>query len=131
MAKKELTPDELVDTHKPKHVKYKYVFTDDALLNDLLVMHYDMTTLDTICNDDLVNAALEAEFVDYERTIIGKSTEPTFLDNGVIISRKMVTKADKKLLKVSIGFFTYSDSRYVTMKLTYEKFVIVEIYNLI
>ena len=61
MAKKELTPDELVDTHKPKHVKYKYVFTDDALLNDLLAMHYDMTTLDTICNDDLVNAALEAE----------------------------------------------------------------------
>ena len=32
MAKKEVSPVELVETHKPKNVKFKYIFTDDSLL---------------------------------------------------------------------------------------------------
>lgn len=129
-AKKELTPEELVDTHKPKNFKYKYIFTDDKLIADLMTGNYDMSTLDTINDDELVEKALGAEFVMYERTIIGKAKEPSILDNGVIISKKMATKADKKLLGVYVGFFEHT-SRHIVIKLHYERFDIIEIFNLI
>lgn len=129
-AKKELTPEELVDTHKPKNFKYKYIFTDDELIADLMTGNYDMSTLDTINDDELVEKALGAEFVMYERTIIGKAKEPSILDNGVIISKKMATKADKKLLGVYVGFFEHT-SRHIVIKLHYERFDIIEIFNLI
>lgn len=128
--KKTLTSSELVETHKPKNFKYKYIFNDDQLISDLMNDGYDMSTLDTICNDDLVNKALGAEFTMYERNIIGKAKEPSILDEGVIISKKMVTKADKKLLGVYVGFFEYG-SRHIVIKLHYEKFDIIEIFNLI
>lgn len=131
MAKQEVSPSKLVDDHKPKYVKYKYIFKDDTLLEELLKERFDMTTLDTIMNDDLVNAALEASFKEYERDIVGKAKEPTFLDDGIIISKRLITKADKKLLKVYIGFFTYEDTRHVAVKFEYERFVIVEVFNLI
>ena len=131
MAKQEVSSTELVEDHKPKHVKFKYIFKDDSLLEELLKERFDMTTLDTIMNDDLVNAALLADFKEYERNIVGKAKDPTFLDDGIIISKKLITKADKKLLKVHIGFFTYNESRYVAVKFEYERFVIVEVFNLI
>lgn len=131
MAKKEVSVDELVETHKPKNVKFKYIFTDDSLLDELVHMKYDISTLDTILNDNLVEAALCAHYRDYERDIIGKSNEPHFLDNGVVVSKKLVTKADKKLQKVSIGFFVYNDAHYVAIKLVYERFAILEIFALI
>ena len=84
-----------------------------------------------LIKDDLVNAALEADFKEYEREIVGKAKEPTFLDDGIIISKHLITKADKKLLKVYIGFFTYNDSRHVAVKFEYERFVIIEVFNLI
>ena len=91
---------------------------------------YDMSSLDTICNDDLVEKALQSDFTMYEREIVGKAKEPSILDNGVIISKKMVTKADKKLLGLYVGFFDYN-SRHIAIKLHYEKFDIIEIFNLV
>ena len=128
--KKELTPQELVESHKPKNFKYKYIFNDDQLLADLMNSGYDMSSLDTICNDDLVEKALQSDFTMYEREIVGKAKEPSILDNGVIISKKMVTKADKKLLGLCVGFFDYN-SRHIAIKLHYEKFDIIEIFNLV
>lgn len=128
--KKELTPQELVESHKPKNFKYKYIFNDDQLLADLMNSEYDMSSLDTICNDDLVEKALQSDFTMYEREIVGKAKEPSILDNGVIISKKMVTKADKKLLGLYVGFFDYN-SRHIAIKLHYEKFDIIEIFNLV
>lgn len=128
--KKEVTPEELVESHKPKNFKFKYIFTDDQLLSDLMNSGFDITTLDTICDDELVNAALAANYTMYERDIIGKAKNPTIMDDGIIISKKMVTKADKKLLGVHIGFFDYK-TRHIAIKLQYEKFCIIEIFNLI
>ena len=128
--KKELTPQELVESHKPKNFKYKYIFNDDQLLADLMNSEYDMSSLDTICNDDLVEKALQSDFTMYEREIVGKAKEPSILDNGVIISKKMVTKADKKLLGLYVAFFDYN-SRHIAIKLHYEKFDIIEIFNLV
>lgn len=129
-AKKTLTAEELVETHKPKNFKYKYIFNDDSLIAELMQNNYDMSTLDTICNDDLVEKALSADFTMYERTIIGKAKEPSIIDEGIIISKKMVTKADKKLLGVYVGFFEYQ-SKYIAIKLHYERFDIIEIFNLL
>lgn len=130
MATKELTPQELVDTHKPKNFKFKYIFNDESLLNDLMNSDYDITQLDTICDDELVNAALSAECQMYDNTIIGKAKEPTIMDDGVIVSKKMATKAGKKLLGVYVGFFEYKTKR-IVIKLRYEKFDIIEIFNLV
>mgnify|MGYP003421943922 FL=1 len=52
------------------------------------------------------------------------------MDKGVIISKKMVTKADKKLLKIGIGFFNHDDIAYVSIRLVYEQFDIIEIFIL-
>lgn len=131
MAKKDISPEELVETHKPKNVKFKYIFIDDTLLNDLLVAKYPIDTLDTIGDDKLAEAAMFAEYRDYERTIVGKSNAPVFLDNGIVVSKKLVTKADKKLQKISIGFFIYNDAHYVAIKLIYERFAILEIFSLL
>ena len=131
MPKVELTNEQIVESHKPKNFKFKYLFKDDKMFDELMCSEYDITTLDTICNDDLVNAALATDYNEYERTIVGKAKEPTILDNGVIVSKKMVTKADKKLLGVYIGFFDYNDARYVAIKLIYEKFDILEIFSLL
>lgn len=131
MASKILSAEELVETHKPKKVKFKYIFTDETLLDELLKSKYDMMSLDTINDDKLVEAAMFADYKDYERTIIGKSNEPQFLDNGVVVSKKLVTKADKKLQKVCIGFFIHNDAHYVAIKLIYERFAILEIFSFI
>lgn len=128
--KKEVTPTELVVSHKPKNFKFKYIFTDDTLLKELMESDFDISSLDTICDDELVEAALGAEFTMYERDIIGKAKNPTIMDDGIIISKKMVTKADKKLLGVYIGFFEYN-TKHIAIKLHYERFDIIEIFNLI
>lgn len=129
-SKKTLTPEELVESHKPKNFKYKYIFNDEDFLNELLSSGYDMSSLDTIDDDHLVEAALSTNFTMYERTIVGKAKEPSILDNGVVISKKMVTKADKKLLGLYVGFFDYN-TKHIAIKLHYDKFDIIEIFNLI
>ena len=87
MSKKDVSPQDLVESHKPKNFKYKYIFTDESLLKELIDSNYDMSTLDTICDDELVENALNAEMTMYERNIVGKAKEPSILDNGVIISK--------------------------------------------
>lgn len=129
-AKKNLTISEIVESHKPKNFKYKYIFSDEQTLFDLEKEGYDVTSLDTIQNDALVEAALQTEFQEYPRETVTKAKEPTVLDNGVILSKKMVTKADKKLYGVYVGFFDFQDIYYVATKLKYEKFDILEIFIL-
>ena len=129
-TKKDITSSMLVETHKPKNFTYKYIFTDESLLSELVEQHYDLATLDTINDDDLVREAENAELTRYERTIVGKAKEPSVLDNGIIISKKLVTKADKKLLGVYIGFFHYK-THHVVIRFKYERFDIIEIFNLI
>jgi hypothetical protein len=131
MAKKELSPIELIQTHKPKNFKYRFILKDDEFIKSLEKDGFDMDELDTIHNDTLVQLALYAEYEQYERTIIGKAKEPTIInENGVIVSKKMVTKADKKLQHFGIGYFDYQGLHYVVMRMYYEKFDIIEIFVL-
>lgn len=132
MAKKPpLTISEIVESHKPKHFKYKYIINDDAIYDELNEQHYDIESLDTINDDMLVQEALRSEFIEYKKEdMFHKAKEPTVFDNGVIISRKMVTKADKKLKSTFLGYFKYENRNYVALKLRYEKFDIIEIFIL-
>lgn len=128
--KKEKSIVELVESHKPKNFKYKYIISDDKVYDELIDNNYDIDSLDTIQNDILVQEALKTEFTEYQRETVARAKEPTVLDNGVILSKKMVTKADKKLLGVYVGFFKYNNISYVAIKLRYEKFEILEIFIL-
>lgn len=130
MAKKEMDPNEVVNTHRPKNFKYRYIIKDDAFLKYLQDHQFDINSLDTIQNDELTNMAIQTECKLYERTIIGKAKEPTVMENGVIISKKMVTKADKKLQQFGVGFFEYEGLQYVVIRMFYEKFDIIEIFVL-
>lgn len=130
-TKKELSIPELVESHKPKNFKYKYLITDDAIYHALLDANYDIASLDTIDDDMLVQEALKASYKEYPRESVAKAKEPTILDDGIIISKKMATKADKKLLCVLVGFFYYGDYHYMAIKLRYEKFEILELFILL
>lgn len=130
MAKKEMDPNEVINTHRPKNFKYRYIIKDDAFLKYLQDHQFDINSLDTIQNDELTNMAIQTECKLYERTIIGKAKEPTVMENGVIISKKMVTKADKKLQQFGVGFFEYEGLQYVVIRMFYEKFDIIEIFVL-
>ena len=127
---KTLNADEIVESHKLKNFKYKFIFKNDDIIKELESLKYDISSTDTINNDDLTQAALNASYQYYERDIIGKAKEPTMMDKGVIISKKMVTKADKKLLRIGIGFFNHDDIAYVSIRLVYEQFDIIEIFIL-
>lgn len=128
--KKTLTISELIETHKPKNYKYRFIINDDEIYKELTEQGFDLDTLDTIKNDMLVQEALKTEYIEYQREVVAKAKEPTILDNGVILSKKMATKADKKLLGVLVGFFDYNDLHYIAIKLKYEKFDILEIFIL-
>lgn len=130
MAKKDIIKmSELVETHRPKYFKHKFIVNDEYL-RELEEEGYDLSRLDTIHNDQLVIAALEAPYKEYERTIVGKAKEPSRLEDGIIISKKMVTKADKKLQSVGVGRFIFDETEYVSIKLRYEKFDIIELFIL-
>lgn len=130
--KKELSIVEIIESHKPKNFKYKYLITDDSIYDELIENNYDLDQLDTIQNDELVQEALKADYKEYQSNIIGKAKEPTILDsdNGIIISKKMITKTGKKLLGILIGFFDHNQIHYISIKLRYEKFDILEIFIL-
>ena len=127
---KTLNADEIVESHKLKNFKYKFIFKNDDIIKELESLKYDISSTDTINNDDLTQAALNTSYQYYERDIIGKAKEPTMMDKGVIISKKMVTKADKKLLRIGIGFFNHDNIAYVSIRLVYEQFDIIEIFIL-
>lgn len=128
--KKEINVRDLVESHRPKNFKYKFIFNNDDILDELNDMGYDLSRLDTINDDTLVQEALKADYTEYGRDIVARAKEPTILGDGVIVSKKMVTKADKKLLAVLLGFFEYNNMRHVAIRLRYEKFDIVEIFIL-
>ena len=130
MAKKNIEPDELVTSHIPKNFKYYYHIKDEELKNQLIEKQFDLSKLDTINNPSLIELALNTKYDIYERTIVGKAKEPTIMDNGVVISKKMVTKADKKLQQFGIGFFKEDHVQYVSIRMYYEKFDIIEIFIL-
>lgn len=122
---------DLIKSHRPKYVKYKYIFKDDELLVDLYhTPDFDSSILDTILDDELVQKALECNFHKYERDTIAKAKQPTILDNGIILSKKLITKADKKLEGIYVGTFEFRNILYVSMKFKYEFFDILEIFIL-
>jgi hypothetical protein len=130
MAKQTQSIDEIVESHKPKNFKYYYQFHDDASLIELEKQGFDLSTLDTIENPDLINQAKQASFKYYDRDVVAHAKEPTILENGVIMTKKMATKTDKKLSQVGVGFFSFQNVSYVAIKLCYEKFDIYEIFIL-
>lgn len=132
MAGKKLTASELVDSHRPKNFKYKYIFTDPTLIQELDDQGFDITTLDTINDYDLTEAAQEIkEYKEFERDVVAKAKKPTMFEDGTLLSKQMVTKTDKKLQKVKMGYFTHNNRRYVCVRLVYERFDIIEIFMLI
>lgn len=128
MAKKELPLNEIVDSHKPKNFKYYYYFHNPEDLAQLQQMGYDIATLDTICNFELTEAAKNATFKYYDRDVVAHAKEPVMLERGVLMTKKMATKTDKKLSQVGVAFFSLHDVDYVAIKLCYEKFDIYEIF---
>ena len=130
MAKKNMTASELVMSHRPKNYKYRFIIKDDSLIKELEQEQFDFNILDTIDNADLVKEALQTDYKMYERTIIGKAKEPTDMGNGIMLSKKMVTKADKKLINLGMGFFERNHQSYVVIRLFYERFDIIEIFVL-
>lgn len=130
MSKVKLRIDEIIESHKPTNFKYRFIITDDSVYDELNALHYDLSNLDTIDNDELVQEALQTTFTYYERDVVKKAKEPTIFDNGVILSKKMVTKTDKKLQKIGTGFFEFRGIRYVCIRMVYERFDIIEIFIL-
>lgn len=130
MASKDKSISEIVNDHKPKNYKFKFIVKDETLWKELEEQQYDISSLDTINDSDLTVAALNTSFKEYPRETVSAAKKPTSIDNGVIISKKMITKADKKLQSVNIGFFTHNNVRYVCIKFVYERFDIIEIFIL-
>lgn len=130
MAKKELPINEVVESHKPKNFKFYYYFHDSEDLVKLEQMGYDVTTLDTIANAALIEAAKSAPFKYHDRDIVAHAKDPVMLERGVLMTKKMATKTDKKLIQVGVGFFTFEGVDYVAVKLCYERFDIYEIFIL-
>ena len=69
MAKEKDPVTKVVEDHKPKNFKFKYIIKDDNLLKELEDSNYDISSLDTINDTDLTLAAMNASFKDYPSTI--------------------------------------------------------------
>ena len=129
MAEKKTT-SEIINDHKPKRYKFKFIIRDDNLLKELEDANYDMSSLDTINDTDLTVAALNAEFKEYPREVVASSKKPTQIEEGVLLFKQMTTKTDKKLQNVCVGFFSHNNLRYVCIKFVYVQFDIIEIFIL-
>lgn len=127
---KALTGDELIKSHLPKNYKY-FIHIKDKTLEDELSDDFDWNLIDTIDNSEIVNEAMNTTYQLYERETVASAKKPTILDDGVILSKKLATKTDKKLINVGVGFFTYDGFRYVSTKLIYERFDIYEVFCLV
>lgn len=130
MAKEKDPVTKVVDDHKPKNYKFKYIIKDDALLKELEDSNYDLSSLDTINDTDLTVAAMNSIFKEYPREVVASSKKPTQIEDGVLLFKQMTTKTDKKLQNVCVGFFSHNDLRYVCIKFVYERFDIIEIFIL-
>ena len=129
MAEKKTT-SEIINDHKPKNYKFKYIIKDDNVLKELEDSNYDMSSLDTINDTDLVLSALASEFKEYPREVVASSKKPTRIEEGVLLFKQLTTKTDKKLQNVCVGFFTHNNLRYVCIKFVYVQFDIIEIFIL-
>lgn len=130
MAKEKDPVTKVVDDHKPKNYKFKYIITDESLTEELMTLNYDMSTLDTIKDNDLVDNALAAPYTEYPREVVASSKKPTQIEDGVLLFKQMTTKTDKKLQNVRVGFFSHNNLRYVAIRFVYERFEILEIFIL-
>lgn len=131
MAKAKEDISVLVSKSIPRNFKYKFIIKTDEDFDSLSDnTEFDMSKLDTINNDALVRRAIETEHHIYDSTVIGKATKPTLLDNGIILSKKLVTKVGKALDGVGVGFFEFEETHYVSIKLMYERYDIYEIFIL-
>ena len=125
-----ISPSKMVEDHKPKRYKFKYIIKDDTLLQELEDANYDISSLDTINDTDLTVAAMNSEFKEYPREVVTASKKPTQIEEGVLLFKQMTTKTDKKLQNVCVGFFTHNNLRYVCIKFVYLRFDIIEIFIL-
>jgi hypothetical protein len=130
MAKEKDSVAKVIDDHKPKNYKFKYIIKDDTLLKELEDSNYDLSSLDTINDTDLTVAAMNSVFKEYPREVVASSKKPTQIEDGVLLFKQMTTKTDKKLQNVCVGFFSHNDLRYVCVKFVYERFDIIEIFIL-
>lgn len=130
MAKEKDPITKVVDDHKPKNYKFKFIIKDDSLLTELEDLNYDISSLDTINDTDLTIAAMNTKFKEYPREVVASSKKPTQIEDGVLLFKQMTTKTDKKLLNVCVGFFSHNNLRYVCIKFVYERFDIIEIFIL-
>jgi hypothetical protein len=130
MAKEKDSVTKVIDDHKPKNYKFKYIIKDDTLLKELEDSNYDLSSLDTINDTDLTVAAMNSVFKEYPREVVASSKKPTQIEDGVLLFKQMTTKTDKKLQNVCVGFFSHNDLRYVCVKFVYERFDIIEIFIL-
>lgn len=125
---------EFLKTYKPKNFKYKFIFTDNELQEDILKsLPAELASeddLDTIQNDELVKQAMSSDFVCYGNNV-KKAKEPTSIEEGIFISKMMVTKTGKPLLDVQTAHFIYENNNYIAIKFVYEKFYILEIFIII
>lgn len=128
--KKEIILSELIESHRPKNFKHVFVLTEENM-NKLKEEGYDVSKLDTLHRPDLLKFVPSVTFKEYDRDIIGKAKEPTILGNGLIVSKMMVTKSDKKLLGFDIGEFEYEDNTYVVIRMRYEYFYILEFFIMV
>ena len=128
MAKKQMTMSEIIESHKPKNFKYRFMITDDSVYDALREEGYELSNMDTIHDDELVQAAYDIPYEEYDRDILAHARRPTGLDGNILMAKEMVTKADKKLKSVGVGFFEYRDRKYMSLRMRYEKFDILEIF---
>lgn len=132
---KQLSASETILSHLPKkNFKYKVIIKDEEFRNELNESNFDNNLLDTIKNDQLVSAGYNnTDFNSYDRETVSKAKQPTIIDKdrGIVVSKQLITKTDKKLLKVDIKSFYYEDTPYVMIKFVYEKFDIVEVFLLV
>ena len=132
---KQLSASETILSHLPKkNFKYKVIIKDDDFRKELIESNFDNNLLDTIKNDPLVNTGYNnTDFDSYDRSSVAKAKQPTVIDKdkGIVVSKQLITKTDKKLLKVDIKSFYYEDTPYVMIKFVYEKFDIVEVFLLV
>ena len=91
MAEKKTT-SEIINDHKPKNYKFKYIIKDDNVLKELEDSNYDMSSLDTINDTDLVLSALASEFKEYPREVVASSKKPTRIEEGVLLCTQLTTK---------------------------------------
>jgi hypothetical protein len=124
------TLSEIIDDHKPKNYKFKFIIKDESLWKELENANYDISSLDTINDTDLTVAALDTPFKEYPREVVAASKKPTQLEDGVLLFKQMTRKTDKKLQNVCVGFFSHNNLRYVCIKFVYERFDIIEIFIL-